>query len=112
MYLKIMNHRPVLIDLHPSKLSKYTFIVTLDRCGGNCNTLDNVSDRLCVSNKTKNGNSKVFNMTTRVNKSKSLGKYISFDCWSRLDEKWSNWKQWSKIIISIIERYIERTLYL
>ena len=44
-----------LINLHPSeysqKLHYYPFSVNLDRCVESCNTLDDLSNRICVPNK-------------------------------------------------------------
>ena len=31
--------RPTLIDLSPDELKYYTFIISLDKCTGNCNVL-------------------------------------------------------------------------
>ena len=60
--------QPTLINLHPNEYSRgshyYPFVVSLDRCAGICNTLDDLSNRVCVSNKAKNLNLSVFNMIT------------------------------------------------
>ena len=37
-------------------------MVSLDRFNGGCNTLNNLSSRVCVSNKTEDGNVNVFNI--------------------------------------------------
>ena len=48
--------QPTLINLHFGEciqgLSYYPFAVNLDRCTGSCNTLNNLSNRVFVSNKT------------------------------------------------------------
>ena len=48
--------QPTLINLHPNKYNQvlcyYPFAVNLDRCVGSCNTLNDLSNRVCVSNKT------------------------------------------------------------
>ena len=46
-------------------------MVILDRCSRSRNTLDDISDRICVSNKIKHLNLSVFNMITKINESKS-----------------------------------------
>ena len=48
-----------IIDL---KLHYYPFMVNLDRFGRSCNTLDDLSDRLCFPNKAEDKNLKVLNM--------------------------------------------------
>ena len=51
-----MFARPNLIDLNPDeitqRMSHYTFMINLDWCNGSCNTLDDLSIRIFVSNKT------------------------------------------------------------
>ena len=61
------------------------------------NTPNDISNRLCVQNKTKKMNLSVFNMVTRINKSKLWTKHISSKCeWKfdsrkcNLNQKWNN----------------------
>ena len=60
-----------LINLHPNEYSQelyyYPFVVKLDRSVGSCNTLNDLSNKVCVSNKTEDLNLSVFNMITRTN---------------------------------------------
>ena len=52
---------PTLINLHPSEYSQeynqdlhyYPFAVKLDKCVGSCNTANDLSNRVCVPNKTE-----------------------------------------------------------
>ena len=48
---------PTFISLHPNEYSKrlryYLFALNLDICDGSCNTLNDLSNRVCVSNKTE-----------------------------------------------------------
>ena len=71
---------PTLIDINPNEynqeLSYYWFMVNWD-CNGSCNTINDISGRICVSNKTEVVNLSVFNMIARMNKSKILTKHIS-----------------------------------
>ena len=47
---------PTLINLHPNEHSQelhyYPFAATLDRCVGSCNTLNDLSNKVCVPNKS------------------------------------------------------------
>ena len=47
--------QPALTNLHPNEYSQglrcYPFAVNLERCVGNCNTLNDLSNKVCVSNK-------------------------------------------------------------
>ena len=77
-----LNNQPgktrlLLTDLNPNKhdqgLHHYPFMVSLDRCNG---SLDDLSSRLCVTNKTEDKNLNVFNIITGINESKTLVKHI------------------------------------
>ena len=52
-------------------------MVKLDRCVGSCNTLNDLSNKVCVPNKTEDLNLSVFNMITGINELKTLTKHIS-----------------------------------
>ena len=97
--------QPTLIDLHPieyiEELRCYPFVVNLDRCIGSCNTLNDLSNKLCVPNKTAGLNLSVFNMITGLNELKILTKHISCECKCQFDgrkcnsnQKWNKDKCW------------------
>ena len=48
------------INSHPNENSQglryYQFVVNLDRCVGSCNTINDLSNRVCVPNKTEDLN--------------------------------------------------------
>ena len=52
--------QPTLINLHPNKyiqeLHHYPFEVKLDRCAESCNNLHDLSNKVCVPNKTEDLN--------------------------------------------------------
>ena len=52
--------QPTLINLHPNEYSQefryYQFAAKLDRCVGSCNTLNKLSNKACVPNKTEDLN--------------------------------------------------------
>ena len=77
-----------LINLHPKEYSQ-----ELDRCLGSCNTHD-LSNKLCVLNKTKNLNLSVFNMITGINESKTLTKHKSCECRRKVDGRKCSSDQW------------------
>ena len=62
--------QPTLIILHPIACSQefhyYPFSVKLDRCAGSCNNLNDLSNKICVRNKTKDLNLSMFNMITGI----------------------------------------------
>ena len=52
-------------------------MVNLDRCVQSCNTLNDLSNKVCVPNKTEYLNLNVFNLIAGVNELKILTKHIS-----------------------------------
>ena len=57
--------QPTLINLHPNEYSQglcyYPLAVNLDRCVGSCDTLNDLSNRVCVPKKI------IFNINLRMN---------------------------------------------
>ena len=51
-------------------------MVKLNRCVGSCNTLNDLSGKVCVPNKSEDFNLSVSNMITEINESKTLTKHI------------------------------------
>ena len=68
--------QPTLVNLHPEEYSPefhyHPFAVKLD----SYNTLNDLSKKVCVTNKTEDLNLSVFNMITGINESKTLTKHI------------------------------------
>ena len=89
--------QPTLINLRPNEYSLefhyYSFVVKLDRCDGSRNTLNDLSRKLCVPNKTEDLNLSIFNMITGLNELKTLIKYI-YECKCRFDGRKCNSDQW------------------
>ena len=101
-YVPLSNQKfitqPTLINLQPNEYSQefhyYPFSVKLDRCAESCNTINNLSNKVCVPNKTEDLNLKVFNMITRINELKTLTKHISCKCKCKFDETKCKSNQW------------------
>ena len=83
-----------LINSHPNEHTQefhyYPFAVKLDRCVGSCNTLNNLSNKACVPNKTENLNLSILNMITEINEEKTLTKHIPCQCKCKFDERKCN----------------------
>ena len=45
--------RPTLIDFNHIELNYYPFMISLDKCIGNCNSVDSLSTKIRVLSKTK-----------------------------------------------------------
>lgn len=65
------------VDLKLDELRYYPFTISMKRCHGSCNTVEDLFVRAFVSNKIEDVNLKVFNMTKGTNESKKLTKHIS-----------------------------------
>ena len=83
--------QPTLINLHFNEYSQefhyYQLAVKWDRCVGSCSTLNDLSNKVCIPNKTEGLNLIVFNMITGINESKTLTKHISSKCKCKFDGK-------------------------
>ena len=55
-------------------------MVKLDRFFGPCNTLNYLSNKVCVPNKTEDVKIHIFDMITGINELKILTKYILYKC--------------------------------
>ena len=101
-YISLSNQKciiqPTLINLDPNEYSQefhyYPFAVKLDRCVGNCNTLNDLSSKVCVPNKTEDLNLNLFNIIAGINESEALTKNISCECNYRFDGRKCNVDQW------------------
>ena len=83
--------QPTLINLHPNQYSQefqyYQFSVKLDRCIESCNTLNYLSYKVCIANKTGELNLSIFKIITGINESKVLTKDISCEFICKFDGK-------------------------
>ena len=71
----------------------YPITVSVNKCGGNCNIIDDPHVRVCVPNKVKNMNLKVFNLMSKVNETRLLVQHESCECKCGLNESVCNSKQ-------------------
>ena len=67
--------QPTHINLHYSneynqEFHCYQFAVKLDKSLGSCNTLNNLSNKVCVPNKTEDLNLSMFNTITGIKEAK------------------------------------------
>ena len=86
--------QPTLINLHPDEYSQefhnYRFAVKLDWCVRNCYPLNDLSNKVCVANKTGDLNLSVFKMITGI---KELT-HILCECKCKLGGRKCNSNQW------------------
>ena len=67
---------------HSQEFHYDPFAVKLDRCVGSCNTLNDLSNKLCTT------------MITGINESKTLVKHVSCKCKCKSDGRKCNSDQW------------------
>ena len=89
-----------LINLKPNEftqtLTYSSFAVKLDRCVGSCDTLNYLSNKVRVPNKTEDLNLSVFNMITRINEWEILAKHVSCKCECTFDiRKYNSNQNWN-----------------
>ena len=54
--------RPKIVDVSSNKPISYPFSVKINRCSGNCNSINDLYAKICVPDVVKNLNVKVFNL--------------------------------------------------
>ena len=72
--------QPTLINLYSNEYSQefhyYPFAVKLDRCIGSFDTLNDLSNKVCIPNKTEDLNLSMFNMIMELMNKKINQEYI------------------------------------
>ena len=85
------------INLDPNEYRQefhyYPFSFKLDRSIGSCNTLNDLSNKVCISSKTDDSNLCVFNFIIGINESKTSTKHISCKCKCKFEETKSKLNQ-------------------
>ena len=64
--------RPEVVDVSSNKTIFYPFRVKINSCSGNCNSINDPYEKICVPDVVKNFNVKVFNLMSRSNGTKSI----------------------------------------
>ena len=89
--------REVLFNKNSNETLFHSFIASVNKCGGNCNTTNDPNARACVPNKVKNMKVKVYNLMSGVNETKFLVQHQSRErkCWlnesvCHLKQKWNH----------------------
>ena len=64
--------RSEIINVNTNELVFYPYSVTINKCKGSCNTLNDQYPKLCVPNTNKNINVKVFSLMSRTNETRHI----------------------------------------
>ena len=78
--------RPTTNNINFGKTLFCPFNVSVNMCGRSCYTIDDSCARVCVTNKVKYMNVKVFNLISVVNKTRFLVEHASCECKCGLNE--------------------------
>ena len=65
-------------------------MIILDKFNGSCNSIHDLSTKICVPSKTKDINVKVFKILTQTNEAKTMIKRTSCDCKFKFNNKACN----------------------
>ena len=60
--VSLNNRQSSIVDINSYETLFYSFTVSVNKCGGSCNTIDDPYAGVCVPNNVKNMNAKVFNL--------------------------------------------------
>ena len=64
--------RPKIVDVSSNNPIFYPFSVKINRCSGNCNSINDPYAKICVPDIVKNLNVKVFSLMSRTNETRSI----------------------------------------
>ena len=71
--------------------------MSVNKCGGSCNTIDDPYARVCAPNKIKIMNAKIFKLMSEVNETKILVQHQSRQCKCRQNESVSkSMQKWNR----------------
>ena len=64
--------RPEIVNISSNNPVFYPFSVKINRCSGNCNSINDPYAKICVPDVVKNLNVKVFNLMPIINETRSI----------------------------------------
>ena len=89
--------RPKIVDVSSNNPISQPFSVKMNKCSGNCNSINDPYVKICVPEIVKNLNVKLFNLVSRSNETKSIKLHETCKCTCRLNKIICNNKQiWNK----------------
>ena len=89
--------RSKIISVNTNDPSFYPYSITINKCKGSCNTINNPYAKLCVPDTIKNINVKVFNLVSRTNETRHIEWYKTRKCKCRLDASvCNNIQRWNE----------------
>ena len=88
---------PKIVNVNNNNPIFYLFSVKINRCSGNCNSINDPYAKICFPDVVKNLNVKIFNLMSRTNESRSIKLHETCKCICRINKIICNNKQmWNK----------------
>ena len=85
--------RPEIINTNSNNPIFFSFSIKINKCGSNCNKINDPYARICVPGALKNLNVKVFNIISGTNETRHIKWHETCKCICRLDGIICNSKQ-------------------
>ena len=85
--------RTKIIDINNNEPTFYPFSISVNKCSGSCNNINDPYAKLRVPNVVKNINVKVFNLMSRSNQTRHIEWHETCKCKCRLKSSVCNNKQ-------------------
>ena len=77
--------RPQIVNVNSDEPVFYPFSIKTSKCSGSCNNTNDPYAKMCVSDVVKNLNVKLFNLMSRINKTRHIEQHETCKCKCRLD---------------------------
>ena len=89
--------RPKIINLNTDEPVFYPLSIKVNKCGGDCNNINDPMATLCVPDVVKDMNIKVFNLLAKINETRKVVLHETCKCVCRLTSAICNdKKEWNK----------------
>ena len=89
--------RQKIISLYANEPLFYPYSIKINKYKGSCNTINDPYAKICVPEKIKNTNVKVFNLMSRTNETRHIKWHKTYKCRCRLDASvCSNKQRWNE----------------
>ena len=85
--------RTKILDINNNEPIFYTFSITVNKCSGSCNNINDLYAKICLPDVVKNINVKAFNLMSRTNETRHIEWHETCECKCRLDASVCNNKQ-------------------
>ena len=85
--------RSKIINVKTNEPIFYPYSIKINKFRGSCSTINDLYAKICVPDKIKNTNVKVFNLMSRTNEKRRIKRHKTCKCRCRLDARACNNKR-------------------